>query len=154
MPTNQYSSAFLLAGHMESSAETVSARSTTRVSTIQGRVAFLVTFHKKYLLHLVRIDVRLGYFLARESDRMAAEIGGTQPHQDLAVGGGARIATFFGAVVSALQLRTAVLFAVSAGRLVSALDVDGVATLRNRLPHVDFTQTLSIFITQVTRKNQ
>jgi hypothetical protein len=122
--------------------------------TIQSRVALLVTFHEKYLLHLIRIYVRFGYFLARKSDWMAAEIGGIQPHQNRTVGGSTRIATFLGAVVSALQLRTAALFAVSAGRLVSALDVDGVATLRNRLPHVYFTQTLSIFITQVTRKNQ
>ena len=85
---------------------------------------------------------------------MSAEIGGIQPQHSCTIVGSARIATFFDAIVSALQFQTAALFTVSARRFVSALDVDGVTTLRNRLPHVDFTVTLRIFVTQVTGKDQ
>ena len=124
------------------------------MSTVQDRRAFLVTFQEKYFLHFIRSHIRSGHLLTRKSDGMPAEIGGSQPHRICTIVGSARIATFFDAIVSALQFQTAALFTVSARRLVSAMDVDGVATLRNRLPHVNFTVTLRIFVTQVTRKNQ
>jgi hypothetical protein len=120
----------------------------------QDRGAFLVTFQKKCFLHFIRTHIRFSHLLTRKSDGVTAEIGGIQPHRSCTIGGSARIAAFLDAIVSALQFQTAALFTVSAGRFVSALDVDGVTTLRNRLPHVDFTVTLRIFVTQVTRKDQ
>jgi hypothetical protein len=120
----------------------------------QDRGAFLVAFQEKNFLHFIRNHIRFGRILTRKSDGVTAEVGGIQPHRSRTVGGSARIAAFLDADVSALQFRTAALVAVSAGRFVSAVDVDGVTALRNRLPHVDLTQTLRIFVAQVTRKDQ